>query len=364
VEVGVALTFQSEYSGLSDYQVYRGETALALLAEPLGFDSVWATEHHFSDYEMIPSPLQFLTYIAGATERVKLGTMVVVVPWHDPYRVAAEVALLDVLSNGRIILGLGRGLARSEFDRFRVPREESRVRFDEHAAAILESLETGIFELDGTYVKQMPSEIRPRPLGSFKGRSYIAGLSPETMPLCVDLGVGMVLVPNSRMVNIVEKLRSYEDLWAKQRPEEAQPAPKLAIYGYVDRDARRAEAMAHEHIGNFARASNRHYGGGNAPQTAGGDTSPQAGGKGYEHYQEYYKMLAQDEEKIVQGFVEDMAWGTPAQVIEKIAGLRDLVHMDTLMMHFSYAGLPQEDSMRSLRLFADEVLPVLHGWQK
>jgi alkanesulfonate monooxygenase SsuD/methylene tetrahydromethanopterin reductase-like flavin-dependent oxidoreductase (luciferase family) len=334
--------------------VYRGETEIALLAEPLGFDSVWATEHHFSGYEMIPSPVQFLTFIAGATKRVKLGTMVIVVPWHDPYRVAAEVAMLDNLSNGRMILGLGRGLARSEFDRFRVPREESRVRFDEHAAAILESLETGIFELDGTYVQQMASEIRPRPLGSFKGRSYVAGLSPETMPLAVELGIGMLLVPNSRMVNIVEKLRMYEDLWGQLRADEPMPPPTLAVYCYLDRDAGRAEAMAHQHIGDFARASNLHYGGG-------GGTP---GGAGYEHYKEFEKMITEDEDKLVNGLVEDMPWGTPAQVIDKLAELRDRVHMSTLMAHFSYAGLPQEDQLRSMRLFADEVLPVVHGWDK
>src|SRR5277367_1490536 len=136
MEVVVGFTFQGGIEELSDYHVYRRELALALLAEPLGFDSVWSTEHHFSSYQMIPSPVQFLTYVAGATKRVKLGTMVIVVPLHDPYRVAAEVAMLDNLSDGRVILGLGRGLAKSEFDRFRVPREESRVRFDEHSAAI------------------------------------------------------------------------------------------------------------------------------------------------------------------------------------------------------------------------------------
>jgi alkanesulfonate monooxygenase SsuD/methylene tetrahydromethanopterin reductase-like flavin-dependent oxidoreductase (luciferase family) len=355
MKVGVALTFQSDYSGLTDYQVYQGETQLALLAEPLGFDSVWATEHHFSGYEIIPSPVQFLSYIAGATKRIKLGTMVIVVPWHDPYRVAVEVSMLDNLSNGRMILGLGRGLARSEFDRFRVPREESRVRFDEHAAAILESLETGVFELDGTYVKQMPSEIRPRPLGSFKGRSYVAGLSPETMPLAVDLGIGMLLVPNSRMVNIVEKLRSYEELWGQRRSDEPMPAPNLALYCYVDRDAGRAKEMADQHIGDFARASNKHYFVG-----VGGT----AGGAGYEHYKDFEQTLSADDEKIVRGLVDDMPWGTPSQVIDKIAALRDLVHPSTLMAHFSYAGLPQEDQMRSMRLFADEILPVLHGWDK
>jgi alkanesulfonate monooxygenase SsuD/methylene tetrahydromethanopterin reductase-like flavin-dependent oxidoreductase (luciferase family) len=354
VDAGVALTFQSDYSGLSDYQIYQTETKLALLAEPLGFDSVWATEHHFSDYEMIPSPLQFLTFVAGATKRVKLGTMVVVVPWHDPYRVASEAALLDNLSDGRAILGMGRGLARSEFDRFRIPRDQSRTRFDEHSAAILDGLETGIFELNGTYIQQMPSEIRPRPTGSFKGRSYIAGLSPETMPLAAKLGVGMILNPSTRMSDIINKLRVFEDAWAAERPNEPMPAPLLAVYTFVDRDPVRAEEMALEHIGNFSRASNHHY-------AAAGSAAASAR-SGYEHYSEFERLVVEDEQKIVDGFVGDMPWGTPAQVTEKIADLHERIGMSTALVHFSYAGLPQQDAVRSMRLFADEVLPVLHGW--
>ncbi len=79
------------------------------LAEPLGFQSIWGVEHHFTDYTMCPDVLQFLTYMAGRTTRAELGSMVVVLPWHDPMRVAEEVSMLDHISSGRLILGLGRG---------------------------------------------------------------------------------------------------------------------------------------------------------------------------------------------------------------------------------------------------------------
>jgi alkanesulfonate monooxygenase SsuD/methylene tetrahydromethanopterin reductase-like flavin-dependent oxidoreductase (luciferase family) len=355
VDVGVAMTFQSHYSGLSDYQVYKNEVDLALQAEPLGFDSVWSTEHHFNGYEMVPSPVQFLTYVAGATKRVRLGTMVIVVPWHDPYRIAAEVAMLDNLSDGRMILGLGRGLARSEFERFRVPREESRTRFNEHSAAILKSLETGTFELDGTYITQIPSDIRPEPFGTFKGRSFIAGNSPESMPIAAELGVGMILVPTSTMSGTIDKLRVYEDEWIKHRPDEPIPQPKLGVHGYVDRDAGRAEALAHEHIGNFVRASNVHYELGGA--------GPTIAVSGYDHYRAQEELVRDNADQFVRDFVNDMLWGTPDQVIEKAESLRDRIDMSTLMIHFSYAGLPHADAVKSMRLFADEVLPVLHGWK-
>ncbi|MDH4074808.1 MAG: LLM class flavin-dependent oxidoreductase, partial [Acidimicrobiia bacterium] len=81
----------------ADWEIYDEGVHLANLVEPLGFDSIWTVEHHFTPYTMVPNSLQFLTYMAGRTERVDFGTMVVVLPWHDPIRVAEEVAMLDVL---------------------------------------------------------------------------------------------------------------------------------------------------------------------------------------------------------------------------------------------------------------------------
>ena len=77
------------------------------MAEPLGFDSMWGVEHHFDDYTMCPDVLQFLTYMAGRTKTAKLGSMVVVLPWHDPIRVAEQISMLDHVSDGRMILRHG-----------------------------------------------------------------------------------------------------------------------------------------------------------------------------------------------------------------------------------------------------------------
>src|SRR5439155_15602329 len=109
MRAGMASIFQNPGRSRPDHDVYREELRLADLAEPLGFDSVWSVEHHFTDYTMCPDVLQFLTYMAGRTRRVSLGSMVVVLPWHDPLRVAEEVSMLDAISGGRLILGLGRG---------------------------------------------------------------------------------------------------------------------------------------------------------------------------------------------------------------------------------------------------------------
>ena len=129
MHVGMGVIFQGEGEGRTDRNVYRNELRFGDLAEPLGFESLWGVEHHFTDYTMCPDVLQFLTYMAGRTTRAQLGSMVVVLPWHDPIRVAEEVAMLDNISGGRLILGLGRGAGKVEFDGFRLSMDESRQRF-------------------------------------------------------------------------------------------------------------------------------------------------------------------------------------------------------------------------------------------
>ena len=87
MHVGASIIFQNPGKQQPDYAVWQDELALVDLIEPLGFDSVWATEHHITDYIMCPDPVQFLAYAAGRTTTAKLGTMVVVLPWRDPFRV-------------------------------------------------------------------------------------------------------------------------------------------------------------------------------------------------------------------------------------------------------------------------------------
>ena len=160
MHVGYGLVFQNPNNQLSDREVWRNEIRLAEMAEPLGFDSIWSIEHHFDDYTMCPDPVQFLTYMAGRTKHVKLGSMVVVLPWHDPIRVAEQASMLDHVSDGRFIFGIGRGLAPIEYDGFRIDQNEGRNLFVEHAELIINALEKGYME-GGAHTMQPRREIRP-----------------------------------------------------------------------------------------------------------------------------------------------------------------------------------------------------------
>jgi alkanesulfonate monooxygenase SsuD/methylene tetrahydromethanopterin reductase-like flavin-dependent oxidoreductase (luciferase family) len=147
MDVGLQMVFSSYgWSDVSDQQVWDEEPRLARLAADLGFDVLWSVEHHFNDYSFCPDNLQLMTHLADVCPTVGIGTAAVILPWHDPLRVAEQVSVLDHLSGGRLRLGMGRGLARREFETFRGQMDESRERFDEAAAMILAALRTGVME--------------------------------------------------------------------------------------------------------------------------------------------------------------------------------------------------------------------------
>jgi alkanesulfonate monooxygenase SsuD/methylene tetrahydromethanopterin reductase-like flavin-dependent oxidoreductase (luciferase family) len=144
MDVGMMMVFASYgWDDCSDARVWDEEIRLARLAADLGFDCLWSAEHHFNDYSFVPDNIQLMTYLTALCPKVDLGTAAVILPWHDPLRVAEQAAVLDMLSNGRLRLGLGRGLARREFAAFRLSMDESRERFDEAAPMIVNALKTG-----------------------------------------------------------------------------------------------------------------------------------------------------------------------------------------------------------------------------
>src|ERR1700716_3893823 len=165
MKVGTALSILAQ-PGRPDAALYHEHMALGDLAEPLGFDSLFALEHHFTGYAMSPAPLQLLSYYAGRTKRITFGTAVIVLPWHDPVRVAEQIALLDILCGGRCLFGFGRGAASVEYEGFRIPMGEARPRFAEAAQIVVKALANETFEHQGEFFQIPRMSIRPRPISN------------------------------------------------------------------------------------------------------------------------------------------------------------------------------------------------------
>ncbi|MGE0859739.1 MAG: LLM class flavin-dependent oxidoreductase [Gammaproteobacteria bacterium] len=353
MHVGYTPIFQNPGNQRSDAEVYREELRLAELAEPLGFDSVWGIEHHFTDYTMCPDVVQFLTYMAARTSRVKLGSSVIVLPWHDPMRVAEQISMLDHLSGGRMILGLGRGLGNVEYSGFRIDMNEGRERFVEYAELLLNALENGYME-GGDHTRQPRRDIRPLPFKSFRGRSFAAAVSPESMPIMARLGVGLLVIPQKPWDVVKQDFAVYNAAYEKENGC-APPQPVCGGFFFVDKDPERAKDMAYKYIGDYYHSAMKHY------EMAGEKFGQQ---KGYEFYKNVGKYIARHGlDGAAKDFTDLMPWGTPKQVLEKLEYIREIINPVAFTTNLSFAGMPWDEAERNIRCFAEHVLPEVHKWQ-
>ena len=188
MQIGIHLAFQN-LRGIPDKDFHLGEAKLAVEAEAMGFDIIGAVEHHFTDYAACPDPIQALTWIAAKTKTIKLMPAAVILPWNDPLRVVEKAAMLDAVSEGRMLLGMGRGAARREFNAFREDLADSREMFDEAAIIIMNGLETGFVEADTKHFKQPRIEVRPRPTGWTRDRMVMVSMSPSSAEVAADYGL-------------------------------------------------------------------------------------------------------------------------------------------------------------------------------
>ena len=346
--------FQNPADALPDGDIWGDELRLTDMVEDFGFESIWTVEHHFTDYIICPDPVQFLTWVAARTKRLLLGTGVIVLPWHDPMRCAEQISVLDNVSGGRMILGLGRGLSRIEYEGFRVDMNTSREKFVEYATMVLEGLEQGYLEHDGEFIKQPRKDIRPKPEHSFKGRTYAAAVSPESMPIMAKLGIGLLVIPQKPWDVVKADFEVYNSIF-EQENGVAAPPPLSGGMCFVDESADRAEEMAHRYISAYYAAIMKHYEFGD---------NPHDGVKGYEFYTNITKYIERHgAEGAAHDFVNLMPWGTPDQVLEKFELIKNTINAAGFMPGFCFGGMPYREVERNINLFAEKVLPELKSWE-
>jgi probable F420-dependent oxidoreductase len=149
---------------VSDSHAYRDYIDYVSEAEALGFDSVFLVEHHFTGINQVSASISFLTYLAAKTERIRLGTAVVVLPWHNPVLLAEQAATLDLLSDGRLDFGIGRGYRHNEFHGFGMDMAEAGDRYEEAIEVIRRAWTTsGRFSHKGKYWHFNDVVVEPTP---------------------------------------------------------------------------------------------------------------------------------------------------------------------------------------------------------
>lgn len=352
MKVGTALSILAQ-PGRPDAALYHEHMALGDLAEPLGFDSLFALEHHFTGYSMSPSPLQLLSYYAGRTSRLQLGTCVIVLPWHDPIRVAEQIALLDIMSGGRTLMGFGRGAASVEYEGFRIPMDEARGRFAESAQLIIKALTNDTFDWQGEFYQIPKTSIRPRPISNPERRFYASSVSPESSEIMAKLGFGMMIVMQNEWPKAAEDVKRYREI---ARSVGHTPRPPIILTNVACAPTRQeAREWAMRYLGEKWDSIDNHY------HFSDGHL---ANVKGYESYgklQKTYQKMKEDafRAKATDFYVSIQVVGTPDDCLQQIGELRRLTGMDHLVTEFSFGSMPHHLAELNMRLFADKVMPVL-----
>lgn len=345
------MLFGNLCDGMSDQDFYDAELELAELAEPLGYSAIGAVEHHFDGpYAMCPDNIQLLSYLAAKTETITLMPAAVILPWHDPLRVVEKLAMLDTLSHGRMKVAFGRGLAKQEYDGFRIDMNEARERFDEAAELVMRALETGVAEGNGKFYKQPRVDIVPAPRGGLDGRLMSIAMSENSVLQAAELGAQMatfIQFPIEGHLPLIETYRGrFEEVHKR-------PAPPICLteLTYCHEDPTHAQDFAREHVERYFMHFMRHY------EMDGGHFKDLNG------YQTYETMAAAVRDAgldaSARGYADAQTWGTPEQMLERIAHNRSVIGDYDLNLTISHAGMPHDKAEASMRLIAEKVLPAL-----
>jgi len=215
-------------------------------------------------------------------------------------------------------------------------------------------LEQGYCEYEGQFVKQPRRDIRPKPFKTFRGRTYAAAVSPESVQIMAELGVGILIVPQKPWETVAAEIADYRAAYRKLNG--AEPLPTIAAgWTFCDEDEGRARELAERYIGGYWQTVLRHY------ELA---SDHLAKTKGYEYYGRMSEMVnTHGAQNVVDFFLGLQVWGTPEQCFERVMNIRSHVGNNTYVGVFRYAGMPIEEAERSMRLFARSVMPELKALQ-
>ena len=369
MHVGLCTGF-SNYRKIPDARFMQEELKQILLGEELGYDSIWMTEHHFDDYSISPAPLMTLAWLAARTKHMRLGTAVIVAPWHDPVRLAEQLSWLDHLSGGRLVVGLGRGLARLEYEGLRIDQSKARELFDEIVAMVITAMETGFIE-GGEIFKQPRREIRPRPLRSLKGRAFVAGGTPDSLRATARLGLPRLFLNQPMTTNtqrppfgggkiqaghVPVQVDAADDpwltAWKEFHPNVPPPGPFVSNLVFVDESKDRAFELARTYAANTFRSAIAHY-----------EMASEHHGsvKGYEAYKSL-RLKPEDIEPAVEGVVQQSVYGTPKDVLARFEEVKAQRKPQGFFPHLWTGGMTHEEVIRNLTFFAKHCLPELKSW--
>jgi alkanesulfonate monooxygenase SsuD/methylene tetrahydromethanopterin reductase-like flavin-dependent oxidoreductase (luciferase family) len=314
--------------------------------ESLGYDGIFFSEHHFTAYNLSPSPNLLVAALARRTTRMRLGVMCNVLPFHNPLRLAEETAMLDYLTNGRLEVGLGRGADALEFEKMGVPHEETRAIFEESLELMKNAWTNPVFSHKGKYFSYENATLWPQPIKV--PQPWITCISPETVAFGGRSGfkASFAFLPVPILADYVNSYWSaVED--AGRDPAGMETAVlRNVVIAPTDAEANEIAAPALTHLFDLFKkvAVFRDL-----------DHVPQ----GYEFYSSFFRPFSGPvsyEDLRDSGIA---VVGSPETVRDRIVDQVEQIGTENILLFASFGNLNADQIRRTHRLYAEHVMPVL-----
>lgn len=335
-------------AGRTEKQIVDEQFDIMVRAEEFGFDSLWPAEHHFSEYGYCASPAVTLAALATRTQNIRLGTGVVVLPLNHPLRVAEDYAMIDLLSGGRVDLGVGRGYQPHEFAGYGVDQSRSRDMFHEGIEIIQKAWTGETFSYDGEFYKFDQLSVRPKPLQKPHPPIWMASLSPQTFEMCGRYGFNLMCAPVFGF-NVNQGAAFIEEYREALRSHGRDPA-EFEIAGLVITYVAETTQQA---LDDFAEGVMWYY------KTFAKYIAPPPGQPAVPSYEMYTaardRLAAAEWDHIVES--GSVVCGSPDQVADRIAQMHELCGFTHFLSWTRIGGLEHKKVLRSMELMRDKVMP-------
>jgi len=336
MEFGVFLLMQSP-SGRPAAEIYGRAIEIAQASEELGFSKLWVAEHHFLNYSYCSRPLVLLSHLAARTRRIRLGPAIVPLSMHHPLIVAEELAAIDVLSGGRLEIGIGKGYQRYQFARLGIDADEAPQRYAESLDILALALNRPEFSYDGRSFRIPPTSLYPRPLQQPIPLWMVVNTTRrETVADAIARGANLftgVLEPISRLA---DARAAYPDLFAGAAKAVRVGTQRQVFVSESAPEAARAaeEARWHGRVSISLRLNRERVNGG------------------------LIEAQPLPLEPSVETILDDyMVAGTPERCVNQLRRIQRGLGADYFNCSFGIGELPQEAVLRSMERFARDVMP-------
>ncbi|MBI4694325.1 MAG: LLM class flavin-dependent oxidoreductase [Gammaproteobacteria bacterium] len=342
MDFGLLLAFRNPKQWARPFDaIYREHIEQAELAEALGYDTIWTTEHHFAEDGWSPSLLPILSAIAARTRTIRIGTFIIVLPFHHPVRVAEDAATVDIISGGRLDLGVGQGYWLSEFASFGISRRQRVSRVVEGVEIIEKCFTEPGFSYAGKYWQLRDIELSPRPIQQPGPPIWIAAMAENSVRRVARMGYHLAGSGGGDLQ------RYYDDELVKlgRNIEDHKISQLRAVYVAETREQAWDDCEQYLHYmmslydHRFKEADDMEWG--SAVMSA--PVVPPIG--------ELRKAAG------ISFFQAPLIVGTPDDAIAEIERYTAETRCTHLVMWMQMAGMPAAKARKSMELFAREVMP-------